>query len=401
MLAEGWDATTVTHILGVRAFGTQLLCEQVVGRALRRFSYVPNDEGRFDPEYAEVYGVPFAFIPTAATKSAVKKIGVIPNHVMTMPDRDDMRIEYPRVTGYRYNVPSEHLRADFKEEHAMKLTTEHVVTKVELDPVVGLSEVHTLDKLRSMRMQAVAFGVARRVLEDHFRDDDGRPKVWMFPQLVEITKRWIAECLTCSSETYPQLLLLHEQCGKAAGRINQAIVQTLGGETVIQPILADPFPIGSTGDVSFDTVKAVVDVTKSHLNRMVLDSNWEGKVGQVLDEMPEVVSWAKNDRLGPDRKGLRIPYSDSGRQAEYIPDFIVRARPSAAEPLATLLIEVTGERRDAKLAKAGTALNLWLPAVNHWGELGHWDYIEIHDPWMAEDEIRAAIHSSVRETAHV
>src|SRR5574341_699304 len=50
MLTEGWDANTVTHILGVRAFGTQLLCEQVVGRGLRRMSYVPQDQGRFDPE---------------------------------------------------------------------------------------------------------------------------------------------------------------------------------------------------------------------------------------------------------------------------------------------------------------------------------------------------------------
>jgi type III restriction enzyme len=401
MLAEGWDATTVTHILGVRAFGTQLLCEQVVGRALRRFSYVPNDEGRFDPEYAEVYGVPFAFIPTAATKSLAKKIGVIPNHVMTVPDRTGYRIEYPRVIGYRYDVPAEHIRAEFKAEHRMNLTTEHVVTKVELDPVVGVSDIHTLETLRSVRMQTVVFGLARRVLEDYFRDAEGHPKVWIFPQLVEIARRWIDECLTCSSETYPQLLLLHNQCGKAAGRINQAIVQTLGGETVIQPILADPFPIGATDNVSFDTVKPVVDVSKSHLNRMVLDSNWEGKVGQVLEEMPQVIAWVKNDRIGPDRKGLRIPYSDSGRQADYIPDFIVRVRTAEEAATTTLLVEVTGERRDAKLAKAGTALNLWLPAVNHWARLGQWDYVQIHDPWMAKDEVHAAIHSLAKQAEHV
>ena len=39
MLSEGWDARTVTHIMGLRAFSSQLLCEQVIGRGLRRVSY--------------------------------------------------------------------------------------------------------------------------------------------------------------------------------------------------------------------------------------------------------------------------------------------------------------------------------------------------------------------------
>src|ERR1700738_42342 len=45
MLTDGWGANTVTHVLGIRAFGTQLLCEQVIGRALRRQSYDLNEEG--------------------------------------------------------------------------------------------------------------------------------------------------------------------------------------------------------------------------------------------------------------------------------------------------------------------------------------------------------------------
>jgi type III restriction enzyme len=390
MLAEGWDATTVTHILGVRAFGTQLLCEQVVGRALRRFHYVPNEDGMFDPEYAEVYGVPFSFIPTAATKSPVRKIGVIPNHVATVPDRAELMIRYPRVTGYRYDIPAERLAATFGEEHRMSLTTKDVVTRLELDPIVGQPDVHTFDGLRDVRMQAVAFGLARVVLENHFRDEDGNARTWLFPQLAEISGRWLDECLQCSSETYPQLVLLPGLCSKAANRINQAIVKTVGGETLIKPILAEDEPVGSTDNVSFDTVKPVVDVTKSHLNRMVLDSSWEGKVGQDLDQMPEVIAWVKNDRLGIDRKGLRIPYADAGKQAEYIPDFIVRVRGNGI-PDWHMLIEVTGERRDAKLAKAGTALNLWLPAVRHWGRLGEWQYLEVQDPWMAGDMIREKI----------
>lgn len=391
MLAEGWDATTVTHILGVRAFGTQLLCEQVVGRALRRYSYVPNEQGLFDPEYAEVYGVPFSFIPTAPPKNVGPKIGVVPNHVSWVPERADLTIQFPRVVGYRYDLPAERIDAHFNESHAMTLTTKDVVTRVECDPIVGQPDVHTLDDLRGVRMQAVAFGLARRLLESHFRDEDGHPRVWLFPQLVAICRRWLDEGhLRCSQETYPQLVLLHGQCGRAASRIYQAIIPAIGGEARIRSILADPNPIGSTEGVEFDTVKPVIDVKRSPLNRLVIDSGWEEKVGQVLDSLPEVAAWVKNDRIGPDRRGLRIPYTDAGKQQDYIPDFIVCVRGEGGVAW-HLLIEVTGERREAKLAKAGTALNLWLPAVNAWGRLGQWDYMELHDPYMAMNEIRARI----------
>ncbi len=390
MLAEGWDATTVTHILGVRAFGTQLLCEQVVGRALRRFSYVPDDDGMFPAEYAEVYGVPFSFIPTAPPRSQRPKILVTPNHVATVPERSELEIRYPRVTGYRYDIPVDRLEADFTPECRMTLTTKDVVTRVECDPIVGQPDIHTLEQLREVRLQAVAFGLARRVLENHFRDDENRPKVWVFPQLAAICQRWISECLTCSSETYPQLLLLAEHSTRAAERIHQGIVQASGVAAMIKPVLSETNPIGSTGGVEFDTIKPVVDVTKSHLNRMVLDSDWEAKVGQALDSMSEVQAWVKNDRIGPDRKGLRIPYVHEGKHVDYIPDFIVHIADGHGGTT-TLVIEVTGERREAKLVKAGTALNLWVPAINNWGKLGHWDYIEIHDPWTATDEIRTKI----------
>ncbi len=166
----------------------------------------------------------------------------------------------------------------------------------------------------------------------------------------------------------------------------------------IRTIFAEPHAIGSTEGVEFDTLKPVIDVARSPLNRLVIDSGWEEKVGQVLDSLPEVAAWVKNDRIGPDRRGLRIPYTDAGKQQDYIPDFIARIR-TAGGPDWHLLIEVTGERREAKLAKAGTAMNLWLPAVNEWGGLGEWDYMELHDPYMVVDEIRARIAAHPRKEA--
>jgi hypothetical protein len=159
MLTEGWDANTVTHVLGVRAFGTQLLCEQVVGRALRRMSYAPiehgPDKGRFSPEYAEVYGVPFSFIPcSGATKDP--KPGPMPTRVRAIESRIDCEITFPLLMGYRYDIAGERLTAAFTEESKLPLSTADVPTKTENAPIVGESSIHTLDDLKRHRINEVA-----------------------------------------------------------------------------------------------------------------------------------------------------------------------------------------------------------------------------------------------------
>ncbi|MDQ6910264.1 MAG: restriction endonuclease subunit R, partial [Actinomycetota bacterium] len=143
MLTEGWDANTVTHVLGVRAFGTQLLCEQVVGRGLRRRSYVVADDGRFLPEYAEVYGVPFSFIP-ASGSGPDPKPGPIPTRVRALEDRITLEITFPRLVGYRWEIPDEHLDADFVEESLLALDSRDVPTRTDVAPVVGETEEHRL-----------------------------------------------------------------------------------------------------------------------------------------------------------------------------------------------------------------------------------------------------------------
>jgi len=175
MLTEGWDANTVTHILGVRAFGTQLLCEQVVGRGLRRMSYATNEDGLFEAKYAEVYGVPFSFIPTSGS-------GVDPRpprlstRVRAIEDRRACEITFPRVTGYRYDIASEHLTATFGPDARYVLSTESIATITELRPIVGEESVHTLDDLKTRRVNEVAFRLAKLTLERYFPaepDDTG------------------------------------------------------------------------------------------------------------------------------------------------------------------------------------------------------------------------------------
>ncbi len=236
MLTEGWDANTVTHILGVRAFGTQLLCEQVIGRGLRRMSYVTNDDGMFDPEYAEVYGVPFSFIPCSGSTEQPKP-GPTPTHVRALEDRIACEITFPRVDGYRYELPAERLAFKFTDASKLALSTAEIPTKVQLDPIVGESSEHTLDDLKARREQEVVFLLSKLVLENYFKDDGGSGKPWLFPQLLGITRRWLSECVTLKDNTFPQLLLLIEFAHEAAGKIYQAIVGSDEGDKKLKPLL--------------------------------------------------------------------------------------------------------------------------------------------------------------------
>ncbi|MDQ6682699.1 MAG: DEAD/DEAH box helicase family protein, partial [Chloroflexota bacterium] len=318
MLTEGWDANTVTHILGVRAFGTQLLCEQVVGRGLRRISYEPNEQGMFEPEYAEVFGVPFSFIPTlGAAKPPVQK----PIHrVYALPERAALEISFPRVIGYRWDMPMERLAADFTPDSTLTLRTDEVPTRSQLDPIVGASVETTLDELKEYRPQQVAFALAKRVVESYLLDAEERAKPWLFPQVLPIVERWMRECVVMQGGAFEQMLLLTQYSHAAAEKVQAAIVRGVSGEKRLRPILRSYDAIGSTAEVDFTTTRTVYATSKSHLNYLVEDSGWESKVGATLDRMDEVVSWFKNPGV------LRIPYTFEGRQGQYVPDFVVRIR---------------------------------------------------------------------------
>ncbi len=383
MLTEGWDANTVTHILGVRAFGTQLLCEQVVGRGLRRISYVTNEEGKFTPEYAEVYGVPFSFIPCSGSTTDPSP-GPIPTRVRALHERADLEITFPCLTGYRYEIPEEKLKAEFSDESNFMLSTIDIPTKVQLDPIAGESSVHTLDDLKKRRVQEVAFLLAKLTLENHFQDDEGNTKPFLFPQILGIAKRWIDECVTCNDNTFPQLLLLIEFAHNAASKIRHAIVNASEGRKTLKPILKPYDTIGSTKYVEFDTIRPVYPTVLSHISHVVADTgSWEQKLAQSLeDDMEEVISYVKNHNLG-----FTIPYTFNGEEKNYVPDFIIRLKLSDGEIL-NLIIEVTGQKKKEKEAKSATARDFWVPAVNNHGGFGKWAFLEILDPWNTKTEIK-------------
>lgn len=406
MLTEGWDANTVTHILGVRAFSTQLLCEQVVGRGLRRMNYEPGPDGLFLPEYAEVYGVPFSFIPCSGS-SEKPKPPVQTTRVRALDERIALEITFPRVQGYRYEIEDQRLTANFSQDSQKVLTTEDVPTRVENAPIVGQSSIHTLDELKKRRPQEVAFLIAKLVLEKYFRcDGENKPdavpdhrfdadvKMWLFPDVLAITKRWLAECVICKDNTFIQLLLLVQSAHNAADKVYRSIVSAADGQKTLLPILQPYDTLGTTRYVDFDTARPVYATAPAccHISHVVADTkDWEQKAAHALEELAEegiVLSYVKNHSLG-----FTIPYTHNGDSHNYVPDYIVRLDDGRGpkDPL-NLILEVTGKRDDKKEAKVFTARTLWVPAVNNHGGFGRWAFVEISDPWDAKKIIQSTVN---------
>ena len=195
MLTEGWDANTVSHVLGVRAFGTQLLCEQVIGRALRRQSYDLNEDGLFDVEYADVLGIPFDFTAKPVVASPKQPRETIQVRAVR-PERDALEIRFPRVAGYRVELPEERLKAEFNKDSVLELTPDLIgpsITRNQgiIGEGVNLNLVHTND----LRTSTILFHLTQRLLYTKFRDPGEEPKLYLFGQLKRIAKtvaRWLS-----------------------------------------------------------------------------------------------------------------------------------------------------------------------------------------------------------------
>ena len=383
MLTEGWDANTVTHILGVRAFGTQLLCEQVVGRALRRQSYDTNEDGLFDVEYADVLGIPFDFTakPVAVKPQPPRKVEQV--KAMT-PERDACEIRFPRVAGYRVELPEDRLRAEFNADSMLELTPDLIgpsVTHNEgiIGKGVDLNLVHTND----LRRSTLLFHLTQRLLYTKWRDAGEEPQLHLFGQLKRVTRRWLDEHLVCRGGTYPAQLMYQELADMACERITAAITRAERGTSPVKAVL-DPYnPVGSTRHVHFATTKTTLWKTapnRCHLNWVVCDSDWEAEFCRVAESHPRVRTYVKNQGLG-----LEVPYRSGSNPRTYIPDFIVLVDDGRGEddPL-HLIIEIKGYRGEDAKDKKATMETYWVPGVNQRGGFGRWAFAELTDFYQIE-----------------
>ncbi|MBM3980688.1 MAG: restriction endonuclease subunit R [Planctomycetes bacterium] len=381
MLTEGWDCNTVTHILGVRAFGTRLLCEQVMGRGLRRMSYTVGSDGMMTPEYADIFGVPFSGFPVAGrpetkappTPKPGKGVRAVPERLIGAPW---LEVKFPRVVAYRFDVPAERLSAKFDRTHREVLTTQDIPTSTLNAPIVGEKAELTLDDARGLRAQAVAFKLATHLQQHHFPD-----KPWLFPQLLGIVREWLGDPdgdspnVEYGDDTFPGLLLFGEKKHAVCEKIRNAIVAASGGAERLRAELQPNDAIGTTAGVAFDTIKDcwTTDPAKCHFNLVPQDSDWETAVCAKLEDMDEVRAYAKNQGIG-----FRIPYTCDGRAGNYYPDLIVKLEDGHGDnDLLNLVLEVSGQKKKEKDAKVQTARTLWVPGVNNLGTFGRWAFLEI------------------------
>jgi len=390
MLTEGWDANTVTHVLGVRAFGTQLLCEQVIGRSLRRQSYELNDEGLFNVEYADVLGIPFDFTakpvvaPPQPPRETVRVKAV-------RPERDHLEIRFPRVAGYRVELPAEKLTASFTKDSELDLTPDLVgPTNTRNQGIIGegvdLNLIHTGD----LRRSTLIFHLTKRLIYTKYRDPGEEPRLHLFGQLKRITKDWLDQCLICKGGTYPAQLMYQELADMACERITAAIMSSLEGTHPIVAVLDSYNPVGSTIHVNFNTSKTdrwETDARRCHINWVILDSDWEAEFCRVAEAHPKVISYAKNHNLG-----LEVPYRYGSETRIYLPDFIVQIDDGHGEKdLLNLIVEIKGYRREDAKDKKSTMETYWIPGVNNNRQFGRWAFAEFTEVYQIESDFKAKV----------
>ena len=388
MLSEGWDAKTVTHIMGLRAFSSQLLCEQVVGRGLRRTSYELNKDGQFDPEYVNIFGVPFTFIPHEDPGDIKPRPPKPTTRVEVLKDRLSLDIEWPNVIRIDREYRPE-LGIDFKKMKPLVLDAYKTVQLAELAPMVAgkpnleqITEVDLEALGRKFRQQRVVFEVVRDLF-DQVQTSWKGAKEDLVGQLVSITERYLGSGLV---QVDPPLFYQDPLRQRVVYTLNlRKIVRHLYQEIQcantlqIVPVLDSRSPVRRASEMlAWHTSRPCFKTTKSPVNVVVLDSTWEGSEAFHLDHHANVFSWAKNDHLG-----FEIFYAFNGVIRRYRPDYLVRR----ADEL-NHIIEVKGQMDEEAIAKKAAA-DEWVEAVNATGQFGLWQYGICEKPQQILDFLQA------------
>jgi type III restriction enzyme len=379
MLTEGWDCNTVTHIVGLRPFMSQLLCEQVVGRGLRRASYELNDDGKFTEEIAQVFGVPFEVIPFKASKAGASPPRIKRFHVHALPNRADYEIRFPRVEGYTQairnkitvdwtSVPSLELQPDrIPPEVEMKGLNVNNMGRLSLTGPGRASDVSLKEFRQGRRLQELVFDLAKSFTRDCLAQPKCTvPSHVLFPQLVQIVSRYLNERVKVHEPADLKDLFLAPYYGWLVEILLEALrPDTSEGEAPEVPRYESTRGPGSTAEVDYWTSRDAVEIARSHVNYVVPDTKrWEQSAAYYIDKHDAVDSFVKNAGLG-----FAVPYLYNGQMHDYMPDFIIRVRGDSSFHL---ILETKGYDPVEDVKRA--AAERWVAAVNAEGGFGRWAY---------------------------
>ncbi len=386
MLTEGWDCNTVTHIIGLRPFMSQLLCEQVVGRGLRRASYeLDETTGLMREEVAKVFGVPFEVVPFKANTGVTPPPPVKRHHVHALPQRAHLEIKFPRVEGYTQAVRNR-VTLDWDKVPSVLIKPDQIPPEVEVkglnvnnrgrSSLLGPGRVDkiSLNEQRShLRVQELVFDVARTLTKDFIEQRDCNvPTQVLFPQMVSIVDRYVREEVVMQAPG--DLRDLH--FAPYYGWLVEVLVESIHGDVASGD--APEIPryeanrgAGSTSEVDFWTSRDVREVMKSHVNYVVADTKkWEQTAAYFIDTHARAEAFVKNAGLG-----FAIPYLHNGQMHDYVPDFLIRLQ---GEPMRHVILETKGF--DPLEEVKGAAAERWIKAVNSEGSFGEWSYRLVKKP---------------------
>jgi type III restriction enzyme len=387
MLSEGWDAKNVTHIMGLRAFTSQLLCEQVIGRGLRRVTYDTDEQGFFRPEYVNVFGVPLAiFLAANADDGAAPPPAKRSHEVRSLQERNALELRWPNVLRIDH-VLQPTLAVDLASMEPLKLDPAQTLVTAEFAPslqgITHLGQLHTVDLERlaeTFRLQRLLFVAARKAFEQTQRSFTGG-REYLVAQFVRLFERFVAsDRLVVPSLFHQEAIRKRLLIGLNIDRVVEHVLRhvTEHHQERLEPVFDEARPIGSTRDMRpWYTTRAVRATQKSQINTVLADSAWEQYAADVFEKADEVVAYAKNDHLG-----FAISYLWKGSRHRYIPDFIVRLRSGV-----TLVLEIKGQKTDQSDAKHA-ALKTWVRAVNEKGGFGVWRAEVVYETAQVWDVVR-------------
>lgn len=406
MLTEGWDANNVTQIVGLRAFGSQLLCEQVVGRALRRSGYETDPEtGLLQPEYADVYGVPFQVIPVKAKPKDGPPPPPPTTLVRALSERSDLEIQFPRVEGYVTEI-RERLACDWENLPALRIgagepTKVYVkglagfrVGRPDIGGPGGVSVQDRVPYYCLARVSSACFRIASTILGHRVQGDseaDAARRARLFPQVLEIVRRYVAEFLVFERAPTEEIALEKWQT-QIVAILNEAIAEAGDdGSTVSLPRIERHRSHGSTKEVFFRTGREVRETVKSHISHVVVDSEWEARCASALEQSEVIASYARNDHLE-----FTIPYVDTlGMPHVHRPDYIVKLSNGLH-----VALEVKGMVRATDELKFAAGRR-WAEAVNRWLNERRWVYLVCRDPKELKVQLEQLAHASPRGRSEV
>jgi type III restriction enzyme len=380
MLSEGWDARTVTHIMGLRAFSSQLLCEQVVGRGLRRVSYeFDKEKGLFEPEYVNIFGVPFTFLPHETQDGPPPPPPPPKTKIEAVIEKKEFEISWPNIIRIDH-VYRQELKLDLDKVKPLELDAFKTPTLAEVAPIVeGKPDITKLSEIdlevlgKKFRWQKIAFETASGIF-DQMKPSWKGGKEYLLARLIRVMEEFIA---SGKIQITPPLFNQDDVRRRLVVTLNLSeIVQhmwesinTENTESLV-PVFDTERPIISTGDMrTWYSGKPCEFTKRSHINFCIFDSTWEASEAFELDRNKNVDAWAKNDHLG-----FEILYVFKGVVHKYRPDFIIRLKTGNF-----LVLETKGQDTDQDKTKRAF-LDEWVKAVNEHGGFGHWQWTVSKQP---------------------